>query len=142
MITAMGGTDSRRRRGSVEQRRQTEPGGGRALLLALAGIVLSSVQLPWGVLGLALEVAAIVVAVKALRRARAAGRVAPGAHAAIVAAGMALAFFVVALAFVGIFYDEWHAYRTCVDRAITSTARDACRTQFDHSVRDRLGITP
>jgi hypothetical protein len=55
---------------------------------------------------------------------------------------MALAFFVVALAFVGFFDDEWHTYRTCVDRAITGTARDACRTEFDHSVRDRLGITP
>jgi hypothetical protein len=126
----------------VEERRQSEPGGGRALLLAISGIVLSSVLLPWGVLGLALEIAAIVIAVRALRRAKAAGRVAPGAHAAIVAAGMALAFFVLALAFVGIFYDEWNTYRTCLDRAITGTARDACRTEFDHAVRDRLGITP
>jgi hypothetical protein len=126
----------------VEERRQSEPGGGRALLLAISGIVLSSVLLPWGVLGLALEIAAIVIAVRALRRAKAAGRVAPGAHAAIVAAGMALAFFVLALAFVGIFYDEWNTYRTCLDRAITGTARDACRTEFDHDVRDRLGITP
>jgi hypothetical protein len=126
----------------VEERRQTEPGGGRALLVAISGIVLSSVLLPWGVLGLALEIAAIVIAVRALRRAKAAGRVAPGAHAAIVAAGMALAFFVLALAFVGIFYDEWNTYRTCLDRAITGTARDACRTEFDHAVRDRLGITP
>jgi hypothetical protein len=126
----------------VEQRREREPGGGRALLLALAGIVLSSVLLPWGVLGLALEIAAIVIAVRALRRAKAAGRVAPGAHAAIVAAGMALAFFVVALAFVGIFHEEWHAYRACVDRAITSSADEACRSQFDRSVRDRIGITP
>ena len=126
----------------MEERRQTEPGGGRALLVAISGIVLSSVLLPWGVLGLALEIAAIVIAVRALRRAKAAGRVAPGAHAAIVAAGMALAFFVLALAFVGIFYDEWNTYRTCLDRAITGTARDACRTEFDHAVRDRLGITP
>ena len=123
-------------------RRQTEPGGGRALLLALAGIVLSSVLLPWGVLGLALEVAAIVVAVRALRRAKAAGRVAPGARAAVVAAGMALTFFAVALAFVGIFYDEWQAYRTCLDRAITGSAGDACRAQFERSVRGRLGLTP
>jgi amino acid transporter len=125
-----------------ERRREAEPGGGRALVLAVAGIVLSSALLPWGVLGIALEVAAIVIAVRTLRRAKAAGRVAPGAHAAMVAAGIALAFFVVALAFVGVFYDEWQTYRTCVDRAITSTASDACREQFDHSVRDRLGITP
>ena len=122
-----------------EARRQTEPGGGRALVLAVAGIVLSSALLPWGVLGLALEVAAIVIAVRTLRRAKAAGRTAPGAHAAVVAAGIALAFFVVALAFVGIFYDEWHTYRTCLDRAITSSANDDCREQFDRSVRERLG---
>jgi hypothetical protein len=125
-----------------ERRREAEPGGGRALLLAIAGIVLSSALLPWGVLGLALEVAAIVIAARTLRRAKAAGRAAPGAHAAVVAASIALAFFVVALAFVGFFYDEWHTYRTCLDRAITSTASDACREQFDRSVRERLGLTP
>jgi hypothetical protein len=99
-----------------EQRRrgQTEPGGGRALVLALAGIVLSSALLPWGVLGLALEVAAIVIAVRTLRRAKAAGRAAPGAH----------------------------TYRTCLDRAITSSANHECREQFDRSVRERLGLTP
>ena len=42
------------------------------------------------------------IAVRTLRRAKAAGRPAPGAHAAVVAAGIALAFFVVALAFVGV----------------------------------------
>ena len=123
-------------------RGQTEPGGGRALLLAVAGIVLSSALLPWGVLGLALEVAAIVIAVRTLRRAKAAGRTAPGAHAAVVAAGIALAFFVVALAFVGFFYDEWRTYRTCLDRAITASANDACRDQFDRSVRERVGLSP
>ncbi len=124
------------------QRGQTEPGGGRALLLAVAGIVLSSALLPWGVLGLALEVAAIVIAVRTIRRAKAAGRPAPGAHAAVVAAGIALTFFVVALAFVGFFYDEWQTYRTCLDRAITKSANEACRDQFDRSVRERLGISP
>ena len=123
-------------------RGEVEPGGGRALLLAIAGIVLSSALLPWGVLGMALEVAAIVIAVRTLRRAKAAGRPAPGAHAAVVAASIALAFFVAALAFVGFFYDEWNTYRTCLDRAITGTARDACREQFDRSVRERLGLNP
>ena len=124
------------------QRGQTEPGGGRALLLAVSGIVLSSALLPWGVLGLALEIAAIVIAVRTLRRAKAAGRTAPGAHAAVVAAGIALAFFVVALAFVGFFYDEWQTYRTCLDRAITASANHECREQFDRSVRERVGLTP
>ena len=132
--------EQRRRFG--QPRGDIEPGGGRALVLAIAGILLSSALLPWGVLGLALEVAAIVIAVRTLRRAKAAGRPAPGAHAAMVAAGIALAFFVVALAFVGIFYDEWDTYRTCLGRAITDSASDACREEFDRSVRDRIGLTP
>ncbi len=132
--------EQRRRAG--QQRSEVEPGGGRALVLAVAGIALSSALLPWGIIGVALEIAAIVIAVRTLRRAKAAGRVAPGAHAAVVAAGIALAFFVVALAFVGVFYDEWDTYRTCLDRAITDTANDACREQFDRSVRERIGLTP
>ena len=121
---------------------EVEPGGGRALLLAAAGILLSSALLPWGVLGLALEVAAIVIGVRTLRRAKVADRPAPGAFAAVVAAGVAVTFFVLALAFVGYFYEEYDAYRTCVGRAITDSAGDACRVEFERSVRERIGLTP
>ena len=111
-------------------------------MLALAGILLSSALLPWGVLGLGLEIAAIVIGVRTIRRAKASKRVAPGALAAVVAGSLAVAFFVLALAFVGYFYDEYETYRTCVDRAITGTANDACRTEFERSVRERIGLTP
>ena len=135
MRTTEGGRDG-------TQRRQVEPGGGRALVLALAGILLSSALWPWGVVGLGLEIAAIVIGVRTLRRAKAAKRIAPGALAAVVAGALAVAFFALALAFVGFFYDEYNAYRTCVDRAITGTANDACRAEFEQSVRERIGLTP
>ena len=125
-----------------ERKGQVEPGGGRALLLAAAGILLSSALLPWGVLGLALEVAAIVIGVRTLRRAKVSGRPAPGAFAAVIAAGAAVTFFVLALAFVGYFYEEYDAYQTCVGRAITDSASDACRAEFERSVRERVGLTP
>ena len=134
--------EQRGRDGTNRTKRETEPGGGRAVLLVVAGILLSSALLPWGVLGLGLEIAAIVIGVRTLRRAKVSGRAAPGAFAAVVGGSLAVTFFVLALAFVGYFYDEYDAYRSCVDRAITSTASDACRTQFDRSVRDRMGLTP
>jgi len=123
------------------RRTDVEPGGGRALLLAACGVLLSSVLVPWGLVGIVLEVAAIVIGVRTLRRARAAGRPAPGARAAVAVGSFAVAFFTVALAFVGFFYDEYQDYRTCLDRAITDSAQDECRSQFDDSVRDRLGLS-
>src|SRR5215210_1627877 len=76
----------------LQSGRGAEPGGGRALLLALTGIVLSWSLLPWGPLGLALEIAAVYLGVRTLRRGRASGRPAPGALAAVVAGGMAVLF--------------------------------------------------
>ncbi|MGZ4470151.1 MAG: hypothetical protein ACXVXB_16825 [Nocardioidaceae bacterium] len=115
-----------------------EPGGGRALLLAGAGILLASAMLPWGVLGLALEVAAIVVGVRALRRARARGGIAPGAVAGVIGASVAVVFFTVALSAVAIFSKEYDAYRDCADRAITTSAKTECLADLRHSLRDRL----
>ena len=46
------------------------------------------------------------------------------------------------LAFVGYFYEEYDAYQTCVGRAITDSASDACRAEFERSVRERVGLTP
>jgi len=104
--------------------------------------VLSWSLLPWGPLGLALEIAAVYLGVRTLRRGRASGRPAPGALAAVVAGGMAVLFFVVALTFVGFFYDEYSDYERCVGRAITDSASQDCQTEFERAVRERLGFAP
>jgi len=139
-IARVSRSEQRTRNGTT--RRGTEPGGGRAVLLAVTGILLSSELLPWGLLGLGLEIAAIVIGVRTRRRARVSGRVAPGALAAVITGSIAVAFFVLALTFVGIFYEEYDTYRDCLSRAITGTANDACRAAFERTVRERLGLLP
>jgi hypothetical protein len=117
-----------------------EPGGGRALLLGAAGLLMAPTLLPWGVLGLALEVAAVVLGVRTLRRALANGRVAPGARAAVVLGGVAAFLLVVLLGFLVAFYQEYEDYRACYDRAITISAQTRCRVTFEDALRERLGL--
>jgi hypothetical protein len=120
--------------------RPTERGGGRALLLAAAGILLSPVLLPWGVLGLAVEVAAVVLAVRTLRRAHARGAAAPFALTAAIGGAVAALLFVLALTFVAVFHAEYSDYQSCARRAITGSAAEDCRTEFEHAVRVRVGL--
>ncbi len=118
-----------------------EPGGGRALALGAAGLLVALTLLPWGAIGLAMEVAAIVLGVRTLRRARANDRSAPGARAAVVLGAVATFVLVPLLGFLAAFSSEFGDYRTCIDRAITISAQSQCRTEFEDAVRVRLGIT-
>lgn len=118
-----------------------EPGGIRSLVLAVAGMVLATSLLPWGVVGLLLEVAAVVLGVRALRRARRRDGRAPGALAGVIAGLMGAMFFVVALSFVAIFYAEYKDFRHCVDRALIASERDRCSRTFEDAVRHRIGLT-
>lgn len=118
-----------------------EPGGGRALLLGAAGLVLALTLLPWGALGLVFEVAAVVLGVRTLRRARASGRAAPGARAAVVLGGLASLLLLLLLGFLAAFYQEYQDFRACDDRAITISAQDQCRVDFEDALRARLGVT-
>ncbi len=117
-----------------------EPGGARALVLVFAGLAAASMLLPFGVVGLAFEIAAIVVGVRALRRARAAGRRAPGALAAVVAGSAATLVLLGMLAFVALFYEEYRAYETCLGRALTEAAKGECRDTFEREIGPRLRV--
>ena len=126
--------------GSRSSATPIEPGGGRAILLVAAGLLIATALFPWGVVGLVMEIAAVVLGVRTLRRGRAHGRRAPGALAAVIAGSVAALLLVVSLGFVAIFYDEYSAYQTCLTRAITQTAKTECLTTFETDVRERLGL--
>lgn len=117
-----------------------EPGGARAFLLVVAGLLVAGALLPWGVLGLVLEIAAVFLGVRTLRRARASGRPAPGALAAVIGGTAATLLLVGLLGFVAVFYDEYSDYQRCFGRALTESAKDECRATFEDAIRARLGL--
>ena len=130
-------SDGLRRSGAGEAR---EPGGGRALLLVAAGVVLAGSLFPWGVLGLGLEIAAVVLGLRTMRRARRNRRQAPGALAAVVAGSVATVLMVVLLGFLALVYEEYEAYTACFGRAITESAKAECRSTFEEDLRSRFGV--
>lgn len=117
-----------------------ERGGLRAALLVIAGFLLAGRLLPWGVLGLALELAAVVLAWRTLRRARASGGRAPGALAALIAGSVGTVVLLVLLGFVAFFHEEYREYERCFGRAITESAKAQCRSTFEDQLRDQLGL--
>ena len=116
----------------------TEPGGAQALLLVCAGLLLAGGWFVW--VGLALEIAAVLLGLRTMRRAARSGRRAPGAKAAVVTGSVAALLLVAVLGFLALVYDEYRAYTTCLDRAITESARAECRETFDGAVRSRFGV--
>ena len=118
----------------------TEPGGGRALLLVGAGLILAGTLFPWGALGLVLEIAAVVLGVRTMRRAARNRRPAPGALAAVIAGSVASVVLVALLGFLTLVYDEYASYTTCFSRAITESAKSECRSTFQNEVRERFGL--
>lgn len=113
-----------------------DPGGRRALLFAVAGAVMSVVFFP---IGIVLDVAAIVLAFRARRRAAKAGGTAPLSGPAVVIGGIGLAFASGLLAFTAIFFDEFRAYQSCMSGANTEVARQECNDEFRIDVENRLG---
>jgi hypothetical protein len=113
-----------------------DPGGRRALLFAVAGAVMSVVFFP---VGIVLDVAAIVLAFRARRRASRSGGTAPLSAPAVVIGGIGLAFASGLLAFTAIFFDEFRAYQSCMSGANTEVARQECNDEFRIDVENRLG---
>jgi hypothetical protein len=113
-----------------------DPGGRRALLFAVAGAVMSVVFFP---VGIVLDVAAIVLAFRARRRASRSGGTAPLSAPAVVIGGSGLAFASGLLTFTAIFFDEFRAYQSCMSGANTEVARQECNDEFRIDVENRLG---
>ena len=113
-----------------------DPGGRRALLFAVFGAVMSVVFFP---IGIVLDVAALMLAFRARRRAARSGGTAPLSAPAVVIGGVGLAFASGLLAFTAFFFDEFRAYQSCMSGANTEVARQECNDEFRIDVENRLG---
>ena len=109
--------------------------GRTAALLGLAGVMLSVLFFP---VGLLLDVAAVAVGVGALRRARQTGAAAPGAISGVVTGLLGGLLALGALVFVVTFWAEISAYRSCVSGANTEIARGLCEETLRESLGRRL----
>jgi hypothetical protein len=105
-----------------------------------AGLILAGTLFPWGALGLVLEIAAVVLGIRTMRRAARNRRPAPGALAAVIAGSVASVVLVALLGFLTLVYDEYESYTTCFGRAITESAKSECRSTFQNEVRERFGL--
>lgn len=124
-------------------------GGRIALLLAVPGIVLSVFFFP---VGLVLDAGAVVIGVRALRRARRrrtqetgapqptrqAG--APGAIAGIVIGSTGLLVVAVVVTVFALFYQEVRSYQECMSGANTIRSQQKCLNQFENAIRERFGV--
>jgi len=90
--------------------------------------------------GLVLDIAAIVLGLRARKRAAAAGGHAPGATGAVVAGMVGAAFAAGVLTFLAVFWTEFRDYRECLSGANTEIARERCQSVFRGDVEDRLGL--
>lgn len=116
-------------------------GGWAALSLGFAGLLLTFWVWPVGLLlGLALDVAAVTVGIRTLRRARRQRSRAPGARGGLVLGCVGLGLGVVLGSFTAVFWGELQRYQQCLNGAITVEAREACETQVREDLGDRLGI--
>lgn len=137
---------------SSSGRRRTGPErrGLIALFLGVAGVVLSVLFVP---VGLVLDVAAIVVGLRAVRGSGpergwesgeptggGKGR-APGAVPGVVLGSVGVVLAAIVLTVLGFFWQEVRAYQECMSGANTITVKERCRAAFERSIERRLGLT-
>lgn len=126
-----------------------EPGGLIAFFVGLCALVLSieimnlmmNAPLLSALAPLA-GVAAIVLGVRARRRARANFHRAPGTVGGIVLGAVGLAFSAVLFASLAMMWPEFSAFRACTNGANTISAQQSCNKTFTESLRKRAGLPP
>lgn len=125
-------------RGGREKNGGAADNGGRiALLLGLSGAVLSVLFFP---LGLVLDIAAIAVGTRALRRARGRGTTARGAVPGVVFGSIGAVLVVVVVTLLALFWQEVRTYQECMSGANTIRSEEKCTAEFEHALRERFGI--
>jgi len=110
-------------------------------LLLLAALATSSLLLPWQVIALVLTLAALVVGVRAMVtviRLRVRGTLAPALGVGLGLAALLALSLTTALAL----WPLQMQLQECQRDALTISATQACQTQFDDALRDRLDTTP
>jgi hypothetical protein len=111
-------------------------GGRRSVRLGVAGL-LTTLLLP---LAVALDLAAIVVGLRARRAARAAGEARPGNLAGVALGTVGLALCAALLALVVSLWTPFADWTDCVRSAdSSSSAEHACKDRLRADVHDRIG---
>jgi hypothetical protein len=142
-------------KGTLPARRQLPPPDSALRQRALAALTIGFLSLLGLALGLGNLRRGILVAVVALvfgltaiflgagasKRARRNGTARPrGAVTGIVLGSLGLAFSVLWLLVLAVFWTQLNAYYNCMASANTNTAQQACHTQFTNSVGNELGV--
>lgn len=129
-----GPPESQPRPGDTATQRKVLPAGRPILLLGLGGLLLS---FPMPPVGIALDLAAILLGIRVLRFARRNDAVAPGAVGGILLASIGLGTLLLILALMG---TELRTWADCMSGANTKIARDNCQQQLSDSLERRFGV--
>jgi multisubunit Na+/H+ antiporter MnhB subunit len=90
---------------------------------------------------LAFAVTAIWLGVTASKKARRSGTARPrGAVGGVVLGGLGLAFSALWLLVLAVFWPQLNAYYSCMSGANTVAAKQACHSQFTHSVGGEISV--
>jgi len=126
-----------------------ERGGLVALFLGLCAVVLSieimNLMMNAPVLAVLAPVAgaaAIILGVRARRRARANAHRAPGTVGGIVLGIVGLAFSALLFGSLAVMWPEFSAFRDCTNGANTISAQHHCNQSFTEKLRKRAGLPP
>jgi hypothetical protein len=112
-----------------------------ALLSLIAVLLIGNLHRAVYVIAVALAVAVLglALAISAVKAAKRAGTRRPRAAAASLVFGAIGALFSgLALAGLLIFWTQYVQYANCLDGATTVTAHNACRQQFENSIRHQV----
>jgi hypothetical protein len=123
---------------------------------ALAGVILGILSLVTMLLignlhrgatvaavALAVALTGLALSISAARAAKRSGTARPrGATGGMVLSGAGLLFSFVALLGFLIFAAQIDQYSSCMTGASTGSQQQACRTQLEHAIDNRLGINP
>ncbi len=114
-------------------------------VLSLLGLALGLGNMSRGIyvaiLALLFAVMAIWLGVSANRKARRGGTARPrGAISGIVLGGFGLAFSVLWLVVLAVFWPQVSAYYSCLNSANTVAAQQACHAQFSKSVGGEISV--
>ena len=115
----------------------TEPerGGRRALLLGIAGLVLTFLFLP---AGLVLSIGAVVTGVRSRKRARRILAPAPGAVAGVALGSIALVLCALSIALSAVLWKELSGYTRCRESALTYDDKTSCQDKYFPLIERRL----
>lgn len=115
----------------------TEPerGGPRALLLGIAGLVLTFLFLPGG---LVLSIWAVVTGVRSRKRARRVLAPAPGAVAGVVLGSIALVLCAFSITLSAVMWKELSGYEKCRQSALTHDDKKTCQDKYFPMIERRL----